>query len=520
MSENKNNPYDSDQDIEDIISSAIKAKKDRKNNPAADEETDSVTEEAADAPDEPSDDVVLPKRKFAAVDSEDVPDRMSGDDDEDDDSEPSSDDADDDTDEEEEKEKPRSGKKGKRKKKKWTKKEKTFMVIGVLFLVLCLLGLAAFLIFHYYYGLLHGKWDESTTSEAPVVSADDSTQSDTFDPMTEEEKIKKQLEDIQINPMKDSDVFNILLIGQDLRSYENEERGNTDVMMMLSLNHKLETITLTSFMRDVWLYIPQLDVSDRLNRAFYAGGPEYLRFTLEAYFGVSIDRYVVVDFNQFIDVVDALGGLDLYVTPDEANGYEGEDPDGDNTRGMQNPPDEQNRILGNPKGTDYIKMSYDIEGETLHLNGNQALAYARIRHVGNVDFDRTKRQRIVINEIIKKAKNASLVQLNDLAHKVLPKVSTNIEEEEAAFLVLNILNYLDYEVQEFRVPEDYTFSGHWIDGKSVILCNTVKNAMDLQELIYGKTTVSEEDLKKFADKNVYYDDNGNYIDYNNNIVNF
>ena len=165
-------------------------------------------------------------------------------------------------------------------------------------------------------------------------------------------------------------------------------------------------------------------------------------------------------------------------------------------------------------------MSYDIDGETVHLNGNQALAYSRIRHVGNVDFDRTQRQRIVISEIIKKAKSASLLTLHNMLETVLPNVTTNITKEEAASLVLNVLDYLSYEVQEFRVPEDMTFSGHWIDGKSVLLCNMVKNAQDLQQLIYGRTTVTDEQLKQYAEFNVYVDDNGNYIDYNNGIVNF
>ena len=103
---------------------------------------------------------------------------------------------------------------------------------------------------------------------------------------------------------------------------------------------------------------------------------------------------------------------------------------------------------------------------------------------------------------------------------MFPTVYNDFEEGEIASLLLNILSYLDYEVQEFRIPEDYTFTGHYIDGKSVLLCNTVKNAMDLQELIYGTTNVTEEQLKKYAEQNVYYDDNGNYIDYNNGIVNY
>ena len=417
----------------------------------------------------------------------------------------------------------------KKKKKKWTKKQLIILISGAIFLGLCLIGFIIFLIFHYYYNLLGGEWKESTTSERMVVSIDDSTQSDTFDSRTAEEILKEQLESIKIDLMRDSEVFNILLVGQDLRSTADAgEQTNTDVMLLISLNSKNKTITMTSFMRDMWMYIPDCGYSERINAAFFAGGPTYLQNALEAYFGVKIDRYVVVNFNQFIDIVDTLGGLDLYVTPDEANGYEGADPYGDNTRGMQNPLDEQNRILGNPKGTDYIEMSYDIDGQVVHMNGNQALAYSRIRHVdyvsadgndvGYSDFGRTKRQRIVISKIIEKAKGASLLQLNDLAHKIFGDIYTDIEEGEAASLLLNIFDYTNYKVQEMRIPEEGTYSGHWIQGRSVILCNTVKNAQDLQMLIYGETNIDEEKLKEFAEQNKYYDDNGNLVDYFNTGV--
>ena len=516
MSDNKNFDPAEEQTTEDIIRAAMEAKKKRLS-----EEPVEQTENEPAAVIPPEDDIKLPEApKRTRPVLEDEPEESFGD----------NADAEDEA-EDEPKPVPvkavphrSSGgskqRKKKKKKGKWNKKQMSLFIIGILFLVLCLLGLGIYLLFSHYYGLLKTDESYSAISEAPVVSADDSTQSDTFDPMTEEERIKKQLEEIQVDMMKDSEVFNILLVGQDLRSTSDDTRGNTDVMMMISLNHKDKTITMTSFMRDVWLYIPRVEVSDRLNRAFYAGGPIYLEDTIESYFGVDIDRYVVVDFNQFITIVDALGGLDIYVTPDEANGYEGADPDGDNTRGMQNPLDEQNAILGKPWGTDYIEMSYDIDGETIHMNGNQALAYSRIRHVGNVDFDRTKRQRYVIGEIIKEAKGASLITLHNMLEEVLPNVSTNITKEEAASLVLNIFDYLSYDVQEFRVPEDNTFTGHWIDGKSVILCNIVKNAQDLQQLIYGRTTVTEETLKKYAEFNKYIDDNGNYVDYNNGIVNF
>ncbi|GEM_PF-812732 len=421
-----------------------------------------------------------------------------------------------------------SGKK-KGKKKKMTVKQKTLVAIGIAFLVICLLGLTAFLIYHHYFSKLKGE-DNREGNSAPMSYADtDSTKEDTFDPRTEEERLKDELERNAKDIMSDKDVFNVLLIGEDLREESGEAVGNTDVMMLLSLNKKLGTITMTSFMRDLYLYIPAIDSSDRLNAAYWYNGTDTLLNTLQQYFAVNIDRYVIVNFNQFIDIVDTLGGLDIEITDEEAHGYESErgNVDGDNTRGMENPLDEQNHILGNKKGTDYLPPLAK-DGEVVHCNGNQALAYARLRHVDKgekySDFGRTARQREVISLIINKAKSASLVQLNDLANKILPETYTDLEEGETASLLLHAFEYMNYEIQQVQIPAEGTYSGHFIDHKSVLLADLRANARLLQETIYGSTNIEEQTTSTDPndpaavssnpyDHNGYYDDNGNWIDY-------
>lgn len=408
-----------------------------------------------------------------------------------------------------------SGKK--RKRKKWTSKQKILLISGIIFLVLCLMGLGIYLVLHHYWSMMKHDWKDSVTSERPPelssVERPDLASSNTFNVEDADEKLRKHLEENAVELMKDQDVFNILLIGQDLRSSSSNDRGNTDVMMIVSINKKSKTITMTSLMRDIWLYLPDAGYSNRLNAAYWHGGPDYLVNTVEAYFGVKIDRYVNITFNSFIKVVDTLGGVDVFVKPEEAMGYEGANPYEEDTRGMQNPLDEQNRILGNPKGTDYIIMDYSEKGRTLHLNGNQALAYARLRYVGNSDFERTERQRKILSYVIEKVKNASLSELNDLANAVLKDITTTITEGETFSLLLNALDYANYDIQEMRIPEEGTYSGHFIRGNSVLLCNTVKNAKDLQMLVYGKTNVDESQLKQYEQQNKYLDDNGNWIDY-------
>ena len=135
---------------------------------------------------------------------------------------------------------------------------------------------------------------------------------------------------------------------------------------------------MTSFLRDIYLSIPGYE-SNRLNAAYAYGGTKLLTETIKANFGITVDRCLVVNFYVVMDLVDAVGGIDLDVTADEIsvmNGY------------IRH----HNQLLGNPENTDIL--SSDDAG-TIHADGNQALAYARVRYVGTA-FARTGRQRTVI----------------------------------------------------------------------------------------------------------------------------
>jgi anionic cell wall polymer biosynthesis LytR-Cps2A-Psr (LCP) family protein len=371
--------------------------------------------------------------------------------------------------------------------KKFTKKQLA-TVAGLIGSLLLVLVLIIYLIFSYYYGKL-GKADSVYNTSAMTYSDTDLSAADTIDKETEEAKLKELL--AMGEKISNKDVMNILLIAEDLRDDSDEDAaGNTDVMMIISVNTKDKTITMTSIMRDCYVYIPNW-YSTRINAAYWHGGVELTQETIESYMNVQIDRYVLVNFTSFIDIVDAVGGIDMYVSDEEANGYEGADPNGDNTRGMQNPLDEQNDILGNPAGTDYIS-----EGGDLHLNGNQALAYARLRHVGNADYERTERQRKVIAEMIKQSRNMSIVQLDKLLNKVLPEIKTDITKTEAAQLLVDMLDYRNYDIQEMRVPADGTFTNERIDGNDVLVVDFEQNSQLFRELVYGSIEIDEDGVEE------------------------
>ena len=261
------------------------------------------------------------------------------------------------------------------------------------------------------------------------------------------------------------DVYNILLIGTDNRA--SGESARSDAMILVSLNQKTKTIYLTSFLRDCYVSIPGHG-NTRLNHAFAYGGPALLEETLETNFKVHVDRYVAVDFFSFMDVIDTIGGVWLYVDDDElkvTNDYIWS----------------MNKLMGENWQEDYLWST----GWHL-MNGKQALCYARNRYTGN-DYARTQRQRTVINQLISGAMQSSPSTLVSVAQVVLPQVVTDMDKSEVLSYAANVMAYLDYDIQQQQIPAAGTYSGATISGMSVISLNLDSNIQYLQSTIYAGT---------------------------------
>lgn len=243
-------------------------------------------------------------------------------------------------------------------------------------------------------------------------------------------------------------VTNILLIGSDTR--DEDERGRTDSIILLSINRDSDRIVMTSLMRDSYVEIPGHGWN-KLNAAYSYGGAELLMDTVALNFDVKVDRYVYISFFSFINIVDAVGGINLDISDKEAEG-------------MIPPMAEQNKYLGNKKGTDYLSHG----GKKLHVNGNQALAYARLRYVGNADFERTSRQRTVIRKIIAKAKTLDPLSLDSFLKVSCGELTTNMSKGEMYLIFYKLLFSLGYDMDELRIPVDgaYSYGNH--DGQSTL----------------------------------------------------
>ena len=114
--------------------------------------------------------------------------------------------------------------------------------------------------------------------------------------------------------LQDSKVLNVMLFGEDNKG--EDEHGRTDTMIMMSVDNRHKKIKLTSFQRDTYVYIPGHG-NNKINAAYTLGGPKLTIETIEANFGIKVDRYAVVDFDSFIEIIDTLGGIDMEVTQDE-----------------------------------------------------------------------------------------------------------------------------------------------------------------------------------------------------------
>ncbi len=232
-------------------------------------------------------------------------------------------------------------------------------------------------------------------------------------------------------------VTNVLLIGTDSRN--SEERGRSDTMIIASINSKTDEISLISLMRDCYVEIPGYGWN-KLNASYTFGGADLLMDTIEHNFGIAVEDYVAVNFISVANIVDAVGGIDIDISDAEA---------GEINNILRN---EVNAIMGDNTLDDLLNG-----GGKIHLNGKQALSYARIRYIGNADFERTERQRKVIELIMDKVKSINPSTLTNVASSVLPGVETNMSTAELYALSLRAPFIIDYDRQQLRVPAEGTY---------------------------------------------------------------
>ena len=255
-------------------------------------------------------------------------------------------------------------------------------------------------------------------------------------------------------------ITNILLIGQDTLKGQRER---SDTMMLITVNTEKNTITVTSFMRDMYVKIPGY-FKEKINAAYMLGGMETLNQTLYENFGIVVDGNVEVSFTQFTNIIDYLGGIDLELDAKEAAFV--------------------NKAVG---GGAAATMKEGMN----HLNGDRALAYARYRDKTRGDFDRTLRQRKTLDALIKQYKNSDLTTMIGMVNELMGMITTDMTKTEILNYAVRFFPMLtSAEFISQRVP----FDGKHTNGKdyyymakineiSVIVPNLEANAAKLAETL-------------------------------------
>ncbi len=202
-----------------------------------------------------------------------------------------------------------------------------------------------------------------------------------------------------------ADYRNIAIFGIDSRANTYDKGNRSDCIMIASINDKTKEVKLVSIYRDTLVQIEDHGL-DKITHAYSYGEAPLAIKTLNTNFDLNIKEFVTVNFDAVKDIIDSIGGISMNVTTEEVPHISGITAAG-----------------------------------TYNLTGEQALAYARIRYATGGDYKRTERMRDVLTAVVNKVKTFNISQLNSFIDKVLPRVYTNISENDIFSMIPNATSF-------------------------------------------------------------------------------
>lgn len=400
---------------------------------------------------------------------------------------------------------PRRARKDKKKnsKKKWRKTKVGKICISLIFvLAIAIVGTGGYAVW-YVNDMLNGITQQDP--DTPNTTTDEWKGMDefyeNFDTISENEYSSSYRDMVKKwyyngEPVSASNVLNVMLIGEDTRGDEISDSGTrADSAIIGSVNTQTGEIVLTSILRDSYIYYETTPGDEstgrygKINGAMAFGGVDCYINAVERMFKVNIDNYVIVNFTSFQKIIDSLGGVTVTMSAAEI------------------------REINNHPNT-YGGVSISGEAGDLLLNGEQALAYCRIRHLDS-DNVRADRQKTVLLSLFKKVKDASTMKLAELATTLMPYVKTGFSKKEILSIGQYALSHgwISYKTVTYTVPTNETntdgttlttckggtYYGEWIWKVDCPLA-----AQILQKKIYGKTSISlAENRQNFASLSDY-----------------
>lgn len=274
----------------------------------------------------------------------------------------------------------------------------------------------------------------------------------------------------------------IALFGLDNRANGTYESGNSDTIMLASINNDSKEVKLVSVYRDTYLNVKD-DTYAKMNSAYQRGGPKQAIEALNTNLDLKVTKYVAVDFNALVETIDLIGGIDIDVTPQEVakiNEYSGEVA----------------QVTG--------KKNTTLSGSgVLHLNGIQATAYARIRKLAGDDYKRTERQRTVIEAMVAKVQKSGVTTINNVVDEVFDDISTNITPTQMLSLGSHALSYKMVDNAGF--PFELKTKNMGKRGDCVIPLDLETNVIELHEYLFGEGTYTPTNSVKEKSQQIIND---------------
>ena len=290
-----------------------------------------------------------------------------------------------------------------------------------------------------------------------------------------------------------SGYWNIALFGVDNRENGEFDTGHSDTIMVCSINNDTKEVRLVSVFRDTLLEVEEGSLQKATN-AYQYGGAKAAIEMLNTNLDLDIEDYVSVDFKAVTDAVDAVGGVEIELTEEEA-------------RIMNN-----NYIPEVAKVTE--KAANYVSGGYQTLDGVQATSYCRVRYTAGNDFKRAERQRTVVMKLVEKAKQASLMELNDLINAVFPNIQTSLSSTQ---LISLAKQYKDYElVDTVGFPFEKITDTVGSKGSVVIPVTLEKNVDELYTYLFGdEEHEHSEKVRELSEEiiNLTGYDEGDEVDY-------
>lgn len=263
-------------------------------------------------------------------------------------------------------------------------------------------------------------------------------------------------------------IFHFLVLGMD----EQEENGeaSSDLMLVVTVNAENGEIKLTTILRDLFVSLPGIG-EEKICMAHTRGGISLVYDTLELNLGIRPDGYFLFSYDKFRDFIDRLGGVDIALTAKEADYL-------NKTNYISRP---ENRVL--------------VNGEN-HLNGDQALGYCRIRHVGTAqneynDIGRTARCQRLIMALYEQNRSRSAAELYSILTDCFSMLTTDITGEECSSYLNKFLNMPEITFSSYRIPAEGSYTTGIIRGRAALVADLAENSALWQEFLFPPDTQEE-----------------------------